>query len=85
MKLMKGLEHKSNKQSLRDLKLFSLVKRGLRREVNTLCNYLKGGCSLVGVGLLSLVTGTVTEQEHIALSCARVFTLDIRRIFFLRR
>lgn len=71
MKLMKGLEHKSNTELLMELWLFSLEKSGLKREVNIPCNYLKGRCSQERVGLSSQVIETVTEQEHTALRCAR--------------
>ena len=82
--MIKGLEHISYEERLRELDLFSLEKRRLLGDLIEAFQYLKGAYKQEGEQLFRRVDHGRIRGNGFKLRHGR-FRLDIRRKFFIQR
>jgi len=83
-KMIRGLEHLSYEDRLRELRLFSLEKRMLWGDLIAAFQYLKGAYRKDGEGLITRMCSDRTRGSGCKLKEGR-FRLDMRRKFFTMR
>ncbi|KAK4810170.1 hypothetical protein QYF61_010482 [Mycteria americana] len=84
MKMIRGLEHLSYEDRLRELGLFSLQKRRLQEDLVADFQYLKGDYKKAGEGLFTRACSDRTRVNGFKLK-EGAFRLDIRKKFFTVR
>ena len=82
--MIRGLEHLSCEDRLRQLGLFSLEKRRLRGDITAAFQYLKGADKKAGEGFVTRACSDRTRGDGFKLKEGR-FRLGVRKKFFTVR
>ncbi|CAM4715861.1 unnamed protein product [Caretta caretta] len=83
-KMIRGLEHMTYEERLRELGLFNLQKRRVRGDLIAAFNYLKGGSKEDGAWMFSVVADDRMRSNGLKLQWGRS-RLYIRKNYFTRR
>ncbi|KFV75617.1 hypothetical protein N307_11278, partial [Dryobates pubescens] len=83
-RMVRGLEHLSYEDRLKELGLFSLENRRLLGDLIVAFQHLKGACKKAGEGLLRISGSDRTRGKGMKLEVGR-FRLEVRRKFFPMR
>ncbi|GAB0180779.1 hypothetical protein GRJ2_000543200 [Grus japonensis] len=84
MKMIRGLEHLSYEDRLRELGLFSLEKRRIWGDLRAAFQYIKEAYRKAGEGLFTKAWSDRTMVNDFKLKEGR-FRLDVRKKFFTMR
>jgi len=82
--MVRGMEHLSCEERLRELRLFSLEKRRLQGDLIVVLPYIKGACKKAGERLFTKISSDKTRGKGLKLK-EGMFSLDTGKKLFSTR